>query len=248
MSYYRGMTTQVVSITGHKGDKGEAYFAKPEGDGPFGAVVLIHHMPGWDDWIMEAARKFAHQGLMCIAPNLYFREPGSPDDQAAKARADGGVSDDQVVGDVEGALAYVRARKDSNGKVGVMGFCSGGRHAFICAARIPTMNAIVDCWGGSVIVEDPAQLTPKRPVNPIDYAKDIQCPILGIFGNDDKNPDPAQVDKTEAVLKSLGKTFSFHRYDGAGHGFFGSERPAYRVEQALDGWKKTYAFFHQHLG
>jgi carboxymethylenebutenolidase len=182
MSYYRGMTTQVVSITGYQGDKGEAYYARPEGNGPFGAVVLIHHMPGWDNWTMEAVRKLAHQGLIGIAPNLY-----------------------QVVGDVEGALAFLRAQKEFNGKVGVMGFCSGGRHAFICAGRIASMKAIVDCWGGSVIVDDPALLTPKRPINPIDYAKDIQCPILGIFGNEDKNPDRGctQIARQDLFIPSL---------------------------------------------
>ncbi len=247
MAFYRGMITEVVEFKGHNGDKGEAYYARPQGDGPFPAAILIHHMPGWDDWIMEATRKLAHHGIIGIAPNLYFREPGkNPDDQAATSRAAGGVSDDQMVGDMEGALAFLRAQKQCNGKVGIMGFCSGGRHAFIAAGRIPSLNAIVDCWGGSVIV-DAKELTPKRPVNPIDYAKDINCPILGIFGNDDKNPDPEQVNKTEEVLKKLGKSYEFHRYDGAGHGFFASERPNYRLEQAIDGWKKVYGFFHKHL-
>ena len=244
---YRSQSSWLVEFTGHKGDKGLAYYARPEGAGPFPAAVVIHHAPGWDDWTMEVARKLAHNGIIGIAPNLYFREPGSPDDQAAKARADGGVSDDQVVGDVEGALAFVRARPEANGKVGVMGFCSGGRHSFISAGRIKSINAMVDCWGGSVVVSDPALLVPKRPVNPIDYAKDINCPILGIFGNDDQNPDKAQVNKIEEVLKSLGKTYDFHRYDGAGHAFLASERPNYRPEQAVHAWQKIYAFFHKSL-
>src|SRR5665647_220585 len=125
---YRGMVAGIVSFKAHQGDVGEAYYARPAGEGPFPGVVLIHHMPGWDDWCMEATRKLAHFGIAAIAPHLYFREgPGTPDDLAAKARAAGGVYDDQVVGDVAGAMAFLRAQPESNGKVGVMGFCSGGR-------------------------------------------------------------------------------------------------------------------------
>ncbi len=244
---YRAQEAGLVEFTGHGGAKGVAYYAKPAGDGPFPAAIIIHHLPGWDDWTMEVARKLAHNGIIGIAPNLYFREPGnSPDDQGAKARADGGVSDDQMVGDVEGALAYVRGRKESNGKVGVMGFCSGGRQSWIAAGRIKSMNAMVNCWGGSVIAA-PNQLDAKKPVNPIDYTKDINCPVLGIFGNEDRNPDPAQVNKIEETLKSLNKTYTFHRYDGAGHGFLASDRPSYRPEQAVDAWGKIYAFYHKVL-
>jgi carboxymethylenebutenolidase len=243
---YRTQRTELVEFTGFKGDKGIAYYARPEGAGPFPAAIVIHHAPGWDDWTMEVARKLAHNGIIGIAPNLYFRYAGTPDDQAAKARAAGGDSDDQVMGDVEGALAFVRSRPESNQKVGVMGFCSGGRYTFMAAGRIKSMNAAVDCWGGSVIAA-PAQLTPKRPVNPIDYAKDINCPVLGIFGNEDRNPDKAQVNKIEETLEGLGKTHTFHRYDGAGHAFLDSDRPSYRAEQAVDAWRKIYAFYHKTL-
>ena len=248
MAYYRNMLADTVEIKGANGDRCEAYYARPAGDGAFPGVVLIHHAPGWDDWIIEATRKLAHYGFACIAPNLYTREPGEPDDQAATARAAGGVSDDQMSGDVEGAMNFLRARKEHNGKVGIIGFCSGGRHVIIAAGRLKGVDAAVDCWGGRVIHDDPSQISAKRPIEAITYVKDISCPILGIFGNDDKNPDVAQVNKTEEVLKNLGKTYEFHRYDGAGHGFFAAERSAYRAEQATDAWKKVYGFFHKYLG
>ena len=91
------------------------------------------------------------------------------------------------------------------------------------------------------------ELNPKTPVAPIDMTKDLSCPLLGLFGNDDENPNRDQVNRTEAVLKKLGKTYEFHRYDGAGHAFFNAARPAYRPEQALDGWDKVFAFFRKHL-
>ncbi|HEY8580125.1 MAG TPA: dienelactone hydrolase family protein [Beijerinckiaceae bacterium] len=246
---YLGMTTGPATFAGHGGDEAEAYFATPAGDAPRGGVVLIHHMPGWDDWTQEAARKLAHVGFDCVAPHLYFREgPGSPDDLAARARAKGGVPDDQVMGDVAGAAAFLRARRASNGKLAVMGFCSGGRHAYLAGCALDDFAAVVDCWGGGVIVDDPSELTPARPVAPIDLTEELTAPLLGIFGNEDKRPSPEQVDRTEARLKALGKAYEFHRFDGVGHGFFAAERPAYRPEQATEGWKKVVAFLDRTIG
>ena len=91
-------------------------------------------------------------------------------------------------------------------------------------------------------------LNPKQPVAPIDYTSNLSCPILGLFGNDDPAPSAAQVDQHEAELKKQGKTYEFYRYDGAGHGFFYYDRGAYRQEQAVDGWKKVWAFLEKHLG
>jgi carboxymethylenebutenolidase len=246
---YPGLIAETVKFKGHNGDEGEAYFARPSAPGKVPGVVLIHHLPGWDEWITEAVRKLAHHGFATISPHLYFREgPGSPDDVGARVRAAGGVADDQVIGDSQAAAAWLRARPEANGKVGVIGFCSGGRHAFLAAARTTDFNAVVDCWGGNVVVDDPKALNAKRPVAPIDLADKIRIPILGIFGNDDENPNKDQVNRTEAVLKKLGKDYAFHRYDGAGHAFFNSARVAFRAEQAADGWAKTFAFFHKHLG
>lgn len=249
--HYEGMIAETAAFTGHGGAVGEAYYARPLGAGPFGGVVLIHHAPGWDPWIKEATRKLAYNGFATVAPHLYFRYgSGSPDDVAAKARADGGADDREVVGDVGGCAAYLRSQPYSTGKVGVIGFCSGGRHTYLAACSLPDIDAAVDCWGGNVLVDDPndpKQKSPKRPVPPIDLTENLRCPLLGLFGNEDKNPSPDHVNRTEAVLKKLGKAYEFHRYDGAGHGFFAAERPGYRVEQANDGWAKTYAFFHKHL-
>lgn len=245
---YGGMTAETVLICGHNGDEIEAYFARPVGDGPFPGVVLIHHMPGWDEWSIEATRKLAHHGFATISPHLYHRVgPGSPDDLAAKARTAGGVADDQVMGDVEGAMKFLRDQPYSNGKVGVIGFCSGGRHTYLAACRLPGVDAAVDCWGGGVIVDDPTQLNDLRPVAPIDLTERMTAPLLGIFGNEDRSPTPEQVDRTEAELKRLGKRYEFHRYDGAGHGFFAVNRAGYRPEQATDAWQKVFDFFNQHL-
>jgi carboxymethylenebutenolidase len=152
-----------------------------------------------------------------------------------------------VVGDVAGAMEFLRAQPYANGKVGLIGFCSGGRHVYLTACSLPDVDAAVDCWGGNVIVDDPKQLNAKRPVAPIDLTEKLRCPLLGLFGNDDENPNRDQVNRTEALLRKLGKNYEFHRYDGAGHAFFNASRPAYRPEQAADGWNKVFAFYRKHL-
>ncbi len=244
---YEGMLAETVTLHGANGDGINAYFARPLGPGRFPGMVLIHHAPGWDEWYRETTRKFAHHGYATISPNLYFRAGhGTPDDVTAKNRAAGGVSDDQVLGDVEGAMRYLRSLPYSNGKVGVMGTCSGGRQTFLAACRVKGFDAAVECWGGGVVMAK-EELSAKQPVAPIDYTKDLMCPLLGLFGNDDKRPSPEQVNQHEAELKKHGKNYEFHRYDGAGHGFFYYDRPAYRQEQAVDGWKKVFAFLEKHL-
>ena len=245
---YPSLLAETVSFRGHNGDQGEAYLARPTHPGKFPGIVVIHHMPGWDEWITEVVRKFAHHGFAAISPHLYFRDgPGNPDDIGARVRAAGGVPDDQVVGDVAGAMAFLRAQQNHNGKIGVIGFCSGGRHAYLCACRIADLDAVVDCWGGNVVVDDKSQLNAKRPAAPIDLTEQLRAPLLGIFGNDDQNPNADQVNRTEATLKRLGKTYEFHRYDGAGHAFFNTSRSAYRPEQAADGWEKVFAFLRKQL-
>jgi len=245
---YEGMLAETVTIQGANSDVINAYFARPLGAGPFPGLVLIHHAPGWDEWYRESTRKFAHHGYLTISPNFYCREGhGTPGDVGAKVRAAGGVPDDQVVGDVEGAMSYLRSLPYNSGKVGVFGTCSGGRHTFLVACRSKGVDAAVECWGGRVVMvkED---INPKHPVAPIDLTKDLSCPLIGIFGNDDQSPSPEQVNQHEEELKKHGKNYEFHRYDGAGHGFFYYDRPNYRQEQAVDGWKKVFAFLEKYLG
>ena len=244
---YEGLLAETVTMTGANSNQINAYFARPLGPGPFPAVVLAHHMPGWDQWYREMTLKFAHQGYITITPNLYFRAGhGTPEDVAAKARGEGGVADDQAVGDLAGAMQYVHVLPYSNGKVGIFGTCSGGRHAYLTACRTTGFNAVIDCWGGGVVMA-PDQLSSKSPVAPIDYTKDLSCPILGLFGNEDSHPSPEQVNQHEAELQKHGKIYEFHRYDGAGHGFFYYHRPNYRQAQAVDGWEKTFAFLEKYL-
>lgn len=108
-------------------------------------------------------------------------------------------------------------------------------------------DAIVDCWGRRVVMSE-EQLNPNALVAPIDYTKDLSCPVLGLFGEDDRSPSPEHVVLHEETLKKRGKTYEFHTYPNAGHGFFYYHRPNYRQQQAVDGWQRIFAFLEEHLG
>jgi len=244
---YRGMIAEVITINGNNGEPISAYAARPSGSGPFPGVVLIHHAPGWDEWYMEATRRVAHHGYAAICHNLYHRAgDGKPDDVAAKVRASGGIPDAQVIGDTEGAVQWMRAQTYHNGKVGVIGSCSGGRQGFLYACHTKSIDCLVELWGGRVVMSK-EELTANQPTAPIEFTQNLSCPMLGLFSREDRAPTPAQVDQHEAELKAHGKDYEFHMYDGAGHGFFYYDRPMYRIEQALDGWKKVFGFLEKHL-
>lgn len=244
---YDGMMAESIRIHGHGGDQIEAYFARPLGPGPYPGVVVIHHMPGYDAATKEITRTFAANGYAAICPNLHYREaPGaSPDDAAAAVRAAGGVPDERCVGDVAGAAAHLRSLTYANGRVGVIGYCSGGRQTYVVACKLP-LEAAVDCYGGRVVAS-PEELTPRQPVAPLDLTPELGCPLLGLFGAEDRSPAPEHVARIEEELKRHGKTYEFHVYDGAGHAFFSVDRPSYRGQAATDGWRRVWDWFGRHL-
>jgi len=240
------LTATTVQISGASGDPIEAYLARPDADGPRGGVVVIHHMPGYDRATKEIVRRFAEMGYAAICPNLYFREaPGAaPDDAAATARAHGGVPDQRLVGDVAGAAAHLRALPTSNGKVGVIGYCSGGRQSVLAACHVD-LDAAVDCYG-AFVTGTPPEGAPMRS-NLVDQLPNLRAPLLGLFGDDDKYPSPEEVAELDQILNAHGKVHEFHSYPDAGHAFFSVDRPAYRVAAANDGWQRIAAFFGTYL-
>ena len=245
---YEGLIAETVLINGHEGDQIDAYLARPLGAGPVGSVVLIHHMPGWDAASKEMARKLAYNGFATISPNLHFREgKGDPTANSTSIREAGGMPDVRTMGDVAASMAYLRSLPYVNGKVGLIGFCSGGRQTYLGACTLDGVDAAVDCWGGGV-TKGNDELSTAMPRWPIEFTDGLKCPLLGLFGEDDGRPSPADVAETEAELKRLGKDFEFHMYPNAGHGFFAVDRNSYRQEAAVDGWEKVIGFFGKHLG
>jgi carboxymethylenebutenolidase len=241
------LSATTVLVTGADGADVEAYLARPEGEHTRGGVVVIHHMPGYDRATKEMVRRFAELGYDAVCPNLYSREaPGAePSDAAATARANGGVPDDRLVGDVGAAAAYLRALPTNNGSVGVIGHCSGGRQAVLAACHLD-LDAAVDCYGAFVTGEPPPD-HPLQVTNLVDQLPSLGAPLLGLFGLDDKTPSPDHVAELDRRLTELGKPHEFHSYDGAGHGFFAVDRPGYRVAAANDGWERIATFFRAQL-
>jgi carboxymethylenebutenolidase len=242
------MITRTAQIAGDNGDDIEAYLVEPtEATSPRGGVVVIHHLPGYDRATKEIARRVGELGYNVAMPNLYSREaPGAdPDDAAATVRAQGGVADSQVVGDMAGAAAYLRGLDSSNGKVGVMGFCSGGRQTVLVACSID-IDAAVDITGGAVLRPPPASSGFNMP-SLESLLPSLSCPLLGLFGNDDQFPTPDEVNDLDRILTELGKPHEFHRYDDTPHGYFHSDRPSFRVEAANQSWEEMTAFYARNL-
>jgi carboxymethylenebutenolidase len=244
---YEAFFAETVLMRGHRNDQIDAYLARPIGVPSVPGVVVIHHMPGWDGPTKEIARRFAHHGYAAILPNLHFREgKATPEENSASIRAAGGMPDDRTMGDVQGAIDYLRTLPYLNSKVGVIGYCSGGRQSYLAACTLRGIDAAIDCYGGGVVAK-PEELTPRQPVAPIEFTQNLGCPLLGLFGVEDTRPSPEDTKKTEQALQKFGKSYEFHTYDAAGHAFFAVDRPQYRQAAAIDGWQKVFAFFGKHL-
>jgi carboxymethylenebutenolidase len=247
---YDAVLSETVTITGHEGDAIEAYSARPLTPGPVGGVVVIHHLPGYDRQTKEFARSLAVGGFNAVMPNLYSREaPGAdPDDAMAAARSQGAIPipDERVVAEVEGAVAYLKGLPNANGKIGVIGHCSGGRQSFLAAVSLP-LDAAVDCYGGFVVGEPPAghPLAGWQPI--VTRTPSLSCPLLGLFGKEDKFPSPEHVAELEQALREAGKTYEFHSYDGANHGFMQVDSARYHPQSAVDAWGKILDWFGRYL-
>ena len=250
MSFYQGLQAEMVPFRGHNGDQGEAYYARPTRAGKFPGVVVIHHIPGWCEWTTEVVRKLAHHGYAAISPHLYFREgiPARRPTISARASAPPAASPTRRSWAMSRAPWPICARsRMPPARSASSASAPAAATPISPPARCPasTPRSIAGAAMSSSTI--PKQLNAKRPVAPIDLTEKMTCPLLGIFGNDDANPTADQVNRTEAVLKKLGKNYEFHRYDGAGHAFFNTLRDAYRPEQAIDGWRKVFDFFNRNL-
>jgi carboxymethylenebutenolidase len=222
-------------------DSVEAYLATTVSTANVGGVLVIHHLPGYDEATKEITRKFAANGYNAICVNLYSRDApdASPDDAAAA------VPDARLVGDLGAAAAFLRTLPNSNGKVGVIGYCSGGRQSVLTACSLD-LDAAVDCYGAFVVMDPPEAsgftMTSLAPI-----LGNLSCSLLGLFGADDQYPSPEQTETLRGILEENHKSFDFHTYDGAGHGFFAVDRPSYRPEVANEAWGEIWAFFGDNL-
>ncbi|MFN0027185.1 MAG: dienelactone hydrolase family protein [Acidimicrobiales bacterium] len=227
----------------------DAYLARAVGEGPRGGVIVIHEAFGMVPHIEDLARRFAAAGYNAIAPNLYTRTGAlDPTDFPSVFKAMFGKSDAEAVADLDATVAHLRSLDNANGKVGVIGFCSGGRQTLLYACSSQAPDAAIDCWGGFVERATPdAETTETRPTPVRDLAANASCPIFLAGGATDENPSPATIEDVAARLRAAGKDVTVKVWDGVGHAFLADYRPSYSEPEAHELWAEIVGFFGRHL-
>jgi carboxymethylenebutenolidase len=231
------------------GDTIQGYLARPSAPGSHPGIVVIHEAFGLVEHIRDLARRLANIGYNALAPDLYTRS-GSPDpnDMAAVFPVMFGKSDAEAVQDVEGAAAHLRGLSGATAKVGVIGFCSGGRQTLLVACSSDKLDAAVDCWGGFIHRATPdAGTTPSRPKPVLDLVAQLHCPLFAVFGEEDQNPTVAQSEELQKRARAAGKDVTVKVYKNAGHAFLADYRPSYREGPAAELWRDAVAFFDKQL-
>ena len=232
------------------GDQIDAYVARPSQAGSYPGIVVIHEAFGLVDHIRDIARRFANIGYNAIAPDLYTRKggPSDPNDINTVFPVMFGLPDAQAVQDLEASADYLRGLPGATGKVGAIGFCSGGRHTLLFACSSGKVDAATDCWGGFIHRATPdAETTSARPKPILDLVGQLHCPLFGVFGEEDQNPPVSMVAELESRAKKAGKTVTTKIYKGAGHAFLADYRPSYREGPAHELWNDIVPFFQKHL-
>jgi carboxymethylenebutenolidase len=241
------ITSGMVQVQAEAG-KMPAFLARPSADGKHPAVVVAQEAFGLNAHIKDVAARVAREGYVALAPDLYYREKEAVvgyDNLPDAIRLMMGLSDDKIVADMAGAISYLKAQSFVRGdRIGVTGFCMGGRVTFLTACKNADVKAAVPFYGGGIGSVAPSERTPKAP---LDYADQLRCPVLLFFGENDPFIPLDEVNKIKARLAELKKQAEVVVYPGAPHGFFCNERDSYRADAAKDAWARLLKFFGQHL-
>jgi carboxymethylenebutenolidase len=216
------------------------YLCRPDGAGPSPSIIVIQNQDGVADFTQEMTRRIAEAGYVALAPDLYHRN--SPEINADHAKRAASRMDAAVIKDVAATVNFLKgcAGADAN-RLGIIGFCMGGRVAFLMAATSSKFRCAIDYYGGGVYKAW------GKGRAPADYAAEIYCPIQGHFGELDKNPPADEMRTLDAELKRLGKAHEFYFYPNAGHAFNRKGWDGYRPEADAASWPRTLDFFQRHL-
>ena len=224
-------------------DEIRAFYAEPV-PRPKAAIIVIHEIFGLNAHIRDVARRFARQGYVTLAPDLYTRQ-GTPTldlgDRPALMKFVASLSDPQIVGDLQAAISFLNAQGISN--VGSIGFCMGGLYSYLLACQSDKLSAAVDFYGRIVY----AETSPNKPVSPLELAPQLKCPLLCCFGETDASIPLSDVAKLRTALAGSTPDWKINVYPGAGHAFFNDTRPSYFAPAAADAGTETLRFFGQHL-
>lgn len=247
-----GLVIDAVTYPAPDGFDLPAYLARPEGDGPFPVVVVVSEIFGVHDYIKDVVRRLAHQGYAAIAPAFFVRvaDPAPLTDFGEIQRIVAMADYEQVMGDISATLDWLSGQLWANSdRVGITGWCWGGKVVWQAAARFSALKAGV-AWYGRLMPS--ADATPEQMVTgapwPVDLADDLKCPVLGLYGGADRGIPLASVEAMRQALQREGRSDSaIDVYADAPHGFHADYRDSYRAADAADGWGKLLALFNQRL-
>jgi carboxymethylenebutenolidase len=255
---------QRVESAGDLLDDMNTYVSQPNIPGRVPAIIVIQEVFGVNSHIQAITDRFAAEGFFAVAPALFHRVgtteaargtnpiysyagiagvPDDPPQQDARTKAVQAWNDDEIILDINTTIDWLKRHPRTTGeRIGIVGFCAGGRITYLAAAACPGLSAAVDFYGGNKLVA-----LGGVALTPFDRTASIQCPVMGNFGDQDQNPTVDHVRQLEAELKKHGKTADFKIYPGAGHGFMCDERTTYHEASAKDAWTRTVGWFQKHL-
>lgn len=240
-----GLTAGVVMLT-INGQQVPVYRAQPEGKNNLPVVLVISEIFGVHEHIADVARRFAKQGYLALAPELFVRQ-GDAGKYSSIAElikeVVSKVPDAQVMSDLDAVVAWAKANGGNTDKLAITGFCWGGRITWMYAAHNPKVKAGA-AWYGRLV----GAATALSPQNPIDIATGLKTPILGLYGAKDSGIPLETVDQMKTALAKAGNKSEFVVYANSGHAFHADYRPSYVEADAKDGWSRCLAWFAQHVG
>ncbi|MBI3043674.1 MAG: dienelactone hydrolase family protein [Betaproteobacteria bacterium] len=216
------------------------YIGVPDGAPRRVGILVAQHGPGVDGFIQDVVNRLFRQGYVAAAPELFHRQPAQIPEGTTRV---GLLKDDEIIADMNATLAHMKGLKEvSVGPIGIVGFCMGGRVSYLIATASSELKACAVFYGGNMFKQWGSLPTP------FDRTRDIGCPVIGFYGNEDTNPSPDDVNKIDAELTRLGKPHEFHRYNGAAHAFQNFlDASRYRERAARGSWSEMLAFFAQYL-
>ena len=217
------------------------YLSVPDGSGPFPAVLVSQHGPGVNEFIQDIANNLAKEGYVACAPELYHRVT---EEMLADGSGPGDYNNDiDTITDLNATVEYLRSHPSVDGeRLGITGFCAGGRTTWLGAATNSHFKAAVPFFGGNIMVS-----RGNIDQSPFDRTSGMKCPVLFHFGGIDTNPSPEDQAKYDAELTRLGIPHEFYSYPGADHAFMDYNRDRYQKEASDVAWPRTLEFFAIHL-
>lgn len=221
-----------------------AYYARPQGAGPFPIVLVIEEIFGVHEYIKDTVRRLAKLGYLAVAPELYARLGDlskMTDIQQILSQVIAKAPDATLLADLDAAASWAAANKGDASRLGVTGFCRGGRNVWLYTAHNPNLKAAV-AWYGPIS----GQTSAIQPKTPMDVADQLRAPLLGLYGGQDTGIPVEQVQAAAAKARAAGKTVEIVVYPDAPHGFHADYRPSYRAADAADGWQKLQAWFKRY--